>query len=52
MSLASILQTFLTGIPVVAVVRDMPVAFYLVMTFVSLLVMGLTLIIDPDQSGV
>jgi len=34
MSLASILQTFLTGIPVVAVVRDMPVAFYLVMTFV------------------
>lgn len=34
LSLASILQTFLTGVPVVAVVRDMPIAFYLVLTFV------------------
>ncbi|CAB9505925.1 Gamma-aminobutyric acid (GABA) B receptor [Seminavis robusta] len=34
MSLASMLQTFLTGIPVLAVVREMPVPFYLVMTFV------------------
>ena len=34
LSLASILQTFLTGVPVVVVVRDMPIAFYLVLTFV------------------
>jgi hypothetical protein len=33
LSLASILQTFLTGIPVVAVVRDLPEAFYLITTF-------------------
>jgi hypothetical protein len=31
--LASILQTFLSGIPIIAVVRDLPDAFYLITTF-------------------
>ena len=33
LTLSSILQTFLTGIPIVFVVRDMPEAFYVVTTF-------------------
>ena len=33
LSLGSILQSFLSGIPIIAVVRDLPDAFYLITTF-------------------
>lgn len=41
-SLASILQTFLSGIPIIAVVRDLPEAFYLITTF---MIFALTVVI-------
>jgi len=41
-SLASILQTFLSGIPIIAVVRDLPDALYLITTF---MIFVLTLVI-------
>ena len=41
-SLASILQTFLSGIPIIAVVRDLPDAFYLITTF---MIFALTVVI-------
>ena len=44
LTLSSILQTFLTGFPIVFVVRDMPEAFYVVSTFMIFIVCMIVLL--------